>query len=381
MSGRPTVLSVMDLNPRKLGSMEEYAAQMSRALHQRGWRSVMAFIHPPPAGIAALFDGTDTAFEVFRRQPVSHLYSDLFGLCRKYRPEVVHIHFLEQFSLLALLPRLAGARLTVFTDHFRQPQPLSLATRISLRLWNFFVPGLARLRLIAISAHIRRTLVDCYGVGASTIATVLNGVNVSRFSGEPNTVRREIRSELGIALESAIVMTVAALIPQKGIDDFLQAAARILARRPDVAFVIVGDGPEDSALRAQADQLGIFSKVRFTGLRSDVHRLMPAADVIVVPSVWQEPAGLVVLEAMASARPVVATRVGGIPEYLEEGQTGVLVDPGMPQQIAEAVRHLLDSPETAATMGAAGRRRIQRLFTMERWAEETVKVYERGLKG
>ncbi|MGH9601458.1 MAG: glycosyltransferase family 4 protein, partial [Terriglobales bacterium] len=344
MSARPTVLSVMDLNPRKLGSLEEYAAQVSRALHQRGWRSVMAFTHPPPAGIAALFDGTDTAFEVFRRQPARHLYSDVFHLCRKYRPAVVHIHFLEQFSLLALLPRLAGTRLTVFTDHFRQPQPLSLATRISLRLWNLFVPGLAHARIIAISAHIRRTLMENYGVGAGTITTVLNGVNLGRFAGETTTLRREIRTELGLAPQSHIVMTVAALIPQKGVDDFLRAAAHIQAHRPDVAFVIVGDGPEEAALRAQAQHLEIASKVHFTGLRSDVHRLMPAADVIVVPSVWQEPAGLVVLEAMAAARPVVANRVGGIPEYLEEGVTGILVEPRAPMQIADTVLRLLDSP-------------------------------------
>lgn len=380
MSGRPTVLSVLDLNPRKLGSLEEYAAQVSRALHQRGWRSVMAFTHPPPALIAALFQGTDTAFEVFRRQPAPHLYSDLFGLCRRYRPQVVHLHFLEQFSLLALLPRLAGTRLTVFTDHFRQPQLLSVATLISLGLWNLLVPGLARLRLIAISAHIRRTLVEGYGVGAGSITTVLNGVNVSRFSGEPDTLRREIRSELGIALQSPIVMGVAALIPQKGFGDFLLAAAQVVVRKPDVAFVIVGDGPQDGALREQAQQLGIAAKVRFTGLRSDVHRLMPAADVIVVPSVWQEPAGLVVLEAMAAARPVVATRVGGIPEYLEEAASGILVEPRMPQQIADAVLRLLDSPETAAAMGAAGRRRVLQLFSMERWAEETIRVYERGLQ-
>jgi len=87
-----------------------------------------------------------------------------------------------------------------------------------------------------------------------------------------------------------------------------------------------------------------------------------------------------VLEAMAAARPVVAMRVGGIPEYLEEGKSGVLVDPHMPRQIAEAVLHLLDSPQTAATMGIAGRQRVQELFTMERWAEETVKVYEKGLR-
>ncbi len=379
MSGRPTVLSVLDMNPRKLGSMEEYAAQVSRVLHRRGGRSVMAFTHLPPPDVSGLFEGTETAFEVFRRQPARHLYFDVSRLCRKHHPDVVHIHFLEQFSSLALVPRLAGARLTVFTDHFRQPQSLSLPTRTSLRLWNLFVPGLAHLRLIAISEHIRRTLTECYGVSTATITTVLNGVNLSRFSGEPDNLRRQVRNEVGLSPDSQIIMAVAALIPQKGIDDFLRAARQILGRRPGATFVVVGDGPEDAALRAQAGQLGISAKVLFTGLRNDVHRLMQAADVIVVPSVWQEPAGLVVLEAMASARPVVATCVGGIPEYLQDGSTGVLVEARAPQQIAEAVLRLLDSPETAAAMGAAGQKRVQQLFTLERWAEETVQVYDRGL--
>ncbi|MGH9602589.1 MAG: glycosyltransferase family 4 protein, partial [Terriglobales bacterium] len=148
----------------------------------------------------------------------------------------------------------------------------------------------------------------------------------------------------------------------------------------DVAFVIVGDGPEEAALRAQAQHLEIASQVHFTGLRSDVHRLMPAAEVLVVPSVWQEPAGLVVLEAMAAARPVVANRVGGIPEYLEEDVTGILVEPRAPMQIADTVLRLLDSPDTVAAMGAVGRRRVEQHFSLERWAEETIQVYERSLK-
>ena len=223
-----TVLSVLDMNPRKLGSMEEYCAQISRALRQRGWRSVMAFTHLPPAEVTALFDGTDTAFEVFRREPRGALFSDVSALCRKHHPDVVHIHFLEQFSLLALVPRFAGARLTVFTDHFRQPQSLSLTTRLSLRLWNLFVPGLAHLRLIAISEHIRRTLMENYGVGAPDITTVLNGVNVNRFSCEPAALRGQIRSELSLPQDSQIVMAVAALNTQKCIDDYLRAPYLIL---------------------------------------------------------------------------------------------------------------------------------------------------------
>lgn len=377
MRPAPTVLSVLDMNPRKLGSMEEYAAGVSGALRERGCRSVMAFTAPVPAHVQSAFAGTETTFETFRRAPRRHFYLDVADLIRRYRPSVAHFHFLEQFSLLPLVPRALGVPLVVFTDHFRQPLPLGWSTRLSLALWNATVPRIAHLRLIAISEHIRRVLIEGYGVPPRRIHLVLNGVNPARFSGANGA--SQLRSELAIPADARLVMTVAALIPQKGVADLLTAAPQVLQHEPKAFFVIVGDGPLRNVLEHQAEAGGIASRVRFTGLRSDVHRLLALAEAVVVPSVWQEPAGLVVLEAMASGKPVIATRVGGIPEYIEEGVSGVLVEPNRPDRIADALCRLLVFPDQAREMGRAGRKRVLERFSMGRWVEETVRVYEEGL--
>jgi glycosyltransferase involved in cell wall biosynthesis len=106
---------------------------------------------------------------------------------------------------------------------------------------------------------------------------------------------------------------------------------------------------------------------------------MAAADVVAVPSVWQEPAGLMVIEAMASGRPVIATRVGGIPEYLEHEVTGILVQPHAPEQLARAILRLLNSATEANAMGRAGRARVETHFSMERWIGDTVELYAKAI--
>jgi glycosyltransferase involved in cell wall biosynthesis len=148
---------------------------------------------------------------------------------------------------------------------------------------------------------------------------------------------------------------------------------------PDVVLIIVGDGPLERQLTDQARDLKVDDIVRFAGLRHDVDRFMSASDIVVVPSTWQEPAGLVVVEAMATSRPVIATRVGGIPEYLSEGKSGMLVEPNEPSQIADAILKILNDDSMERDMGRVGRERAENLFSMEKWVGDTMAIYATAL--
>lgn len=378
MRRQPTALILSQLDPRKFGSFEEYLARVSATLSGRGWKVVVVFARPLQEPVLSRFQGCGAEFDVLLPAAKPTYYWRLLRLLWKHRPDVVHFHFFEQFSVTPLVGSLARPRLMVFTDHFRLPNPLGLLTRLQLRLWNRTVLRFLRVRMLAVSRHVKKVLVDGYYASETSVGVAYNGVNTERFVPVAPGELPQLRTDLGLPLDKTVVLCVAALIPEKGVGDLLQAVPLILAGRPATGFVIVGEGPLAASLQQQAHVLGIAPYVRFTGMRSDVNRLMAAADVVVVPSVWAEPAGLATIEAMAAGRPVVATRVGGIPEHLEDGVSGILVDPHAPQQIASAVLRLLAAPQEAAGMGAAGRKRVQEHFSLERWITDTAQLYEHG---
>jgi glycosyltransferase involved in cell wall biosynthesis len=374
-----TVASVFDLHPAKYGSMEEYAVFLSRALAQRDWQSFLVFSGPPDASVAKDLEAVGAQSTAFARGSKFTVYSDLFRRLRRPQVDILHVHFFEYFSLLPFLLLLRQPKLLVFTDHYRQPQPISVFTKAACYLWDRLLFRFSGTRIVAISEHIQRTLVDCYKMAPERIRVIYNGVNLARFAPVEMAEIPRLRAQLGLPAEGPWIVCASNLRPEKGISDLLVAARTVSARRADALFVILGEGPMLPRLQQETQHLGIGRRVRFLGLRSDVHRFMAAADVVAVPSIWQEPAGLVVVEGMAVGRPVVATRVGGIPEYLEDGVTGILVEPRSPEQLAQAILRLLDAPDEAAAMGRAGRKRVEEQFSMEGWVEDTIQLYDRAL--
>jgi len=374
-----TIISALNLDPRKFGSMEEYTVFLSRALAERGWRSVLVFSRPLEEPVLSHFKGLGASVEALQSCEGVETYRDLARIQRKYRGDLIHFHFFNQFSLMPVLARLSGARAVVFTDHIREPQRLRRLTRLECRLWDRVVLPLLHTHMLTISEHMKRTLVTCYEMSPERIRVIPNGVSLARFRPGRREEFSVLREEFGIGSRDPVIVCASNLRPEKGIDDLLRATRMLKEKWPQVAAVIVGEGPVRERLQELAWELRIESNVRFAGSRSDVHRIMGMADVVAVPSAWQEPAGLVVIEGMAMGRPVVATRVGGIPEYLEDGVSGILVEPHAPEALARALEDLLKSPERAAAMGQAGRARAERYFSMERWVGATLDVYERAL--
>jgi glycosyltransferase involved in cell wall biosynthesis len=208
------------------------------------------------------------------------------------------------------------------------------------------------------------------------VLTVMNGVDLTEY--RPDLSGAAVRAELGWA-GRPIVAAISRLDPEKGHDVLLEAMRRLATRCPDARLVIAGRAAVDpagrhAALQRRIESLGLGAAVRLVGFRRDIPALLAAADVCVLPA-EAEACGRVLLEAMAMAKPVVATASGGTPEIVQDGVTGILVPPGDAGAVAAALENLLRDPGRAGSMGAAGRDRAVAHFTIEAHAENTMRAY------
>ncbi|MCL4395186.1 MAG: glycosyltransferase family 4 protein [Chloroflexi bacterium] len=178
------------------------------------------------------------------------------------------------------------------------------------------------------------------------------------------------------------LLCVGRIVRDKGFDVAVAALPAIRARFPETRLVIAGDGSARDSLEKQAGELGVSDAVEFIGWveHDRVPALMSAATLVVVPSRWREPFGLVALEAGQVARPVVATRVGGLAEVVADGENGLLIDNEDAIALAAAVTRLLEDPDLARRMGEAGRRRARELFSMERFVDDYEEIYRKVVR-
>ena len=215
------------------------------------------------------------------------------------------------------------------------------------------------------------------GYPASKIAVICNGVDLTRFDNLPSPLN--LRRELGLPDDAPIVGVVSRLTRLKGLEQFLEAAAIVRSRVPTVHFLVVGEtNPMDRhylrSLQEYAARCGVAEHVTFTGLRSDVPAVLASLTISVMPSL-NEALSNVVLESMAAGAPTVATRVGGTPEAVVDGVTGILVPPADSGALAEAIVHLLRNSELAAHLGRAARSRIADHFSVRRMVRATEDLY------
>ena len=190
---------------------------------------------------------------------------------------------------------------------------------------------------IAISSHVRAVLAGA-GIPAARIALVRDGIDLEQFGGGGDAAA--LRAEFGIDGATRIVGSIAALTPEKAHADLLRAAARVLAERGDVRFLIVGAGALGASLQGLARELGIADRVIFAGFRDDAAHLLRVFDVFVLCP-QREGLGTSIMDAQAAGVPVVATRAGGIPEIVVDGESGLLVAPGSPHDLAGAILRML----------------------------------------
>jgi glycosyltransferase involved in cell wall biosynthesis len=236
-------------------------------------------------------------------------------------------------------------------------------------------------RVVVNADAVRGWLAD-QGYDARKVEVIKNGVDLTRFTRARG--RSALRQELGLPAHSPLVAVISRISPSKGLEYFLQAATIVAAERPDVRFLIVGEAePRDQEYRkglvAYAQRLGLARRAIFTGLRHDVPEVLSEVALSVLPSL-SEGLSNVLLESMATGIPVVATRVGGNPEAVEDGLTGILVPPRDTGALATVMQRILGDRELAARFGTAGRQRVAERFSIDVVIRQTQRLYERLLE-
>lgn len=298
----------------------------------------------------------------------------LLALLRTEGIEVVHAHL----AYASIWGCLAGAlaRVPVVVTFHVAPSTDPLWSREGLRrvLRIRLANALAR-RAVAVSGAVRVAW-GREGLDRDKVEVIHNGVALEALPTDP-TPRAGIglREELGIDPDSRIVLTVSVLRSGKGMPDLLSAIARLVAAGEDVTLLLAGDGPLHEELERRLGAEELRDRVHLLGFRRDVPSLLATADVFALPSRWDAlPTAL--LEAMAAGLPVVATETGGIPEIVEDGVSGLLVPPGDPGRLAEALERILGDPVLARRLGEGARERVRRDFSRERWCERLSALYE-----
>ena len=305
--------------------------------------------------------------------PVDDLLAlfQLYCMICKGRYRIVHTHLSKAGILGRLAARWAGVPVVVHTYHGDVLQGYfgQLMSGVFLA-WERLIARYTD-RLIAVSHEGLRRYVGYRVAPADKFVPVHNGIAVEQF--------RYAEESQAPSAPDEIVGAVSVLIPVKGLECFLEAAGLLVRTRPHVKFVVVGGGRMMPELVDRASSLGLSDRVTFTGLRSDVGQVVRTFDVFVLSSL-SEGTPLALMEAMACGVPAVATRVGGIPEIVVDGETGILVPRANPRALAEAVAALLDDPARARGMGRAARRRVVRDFAVEGMVERIDAVYRELLE-
>jgi glycosyltransferase involved in cell wall biosynthesis len=284
---------------------------------------------------------------------------------RRRRVRIVHsyLHHANWFGTLA--GRLARVPVVIVSKRSMDVYSRG-RDRWACRLTN----GLADC-VTAVAEAVRDHVHREEGCPLGKIVVIPNGVDAEQFSvspGPPDELR-------GLGGDGQLVGTITRLVWKRGHEELLRAAALVNRSEPGARLVVVGDGPLRPTLEGQARELGLGGAVRFLGAVPRAARLLPHLDVFVLSSVWEGMSnGL--LEAMAAGRPVVATRVGGNPECVVDGESGLLVPPRDPEAMAAAIVRLLREPELARRLGQAARRRVEAEFTLPRMVQRMEDLYD-----
>ena len=292
---------------------------------------------------------------------------------RRIRPDIVHTHKYKDTILGATIARCLGVPHVVRVVHgmsepFRGLRNLKM---IFYTMVDRLVTGRLIDKVIAVSSDIENTLVQIYR--AKRVLRIHNGIDLEAV--QVMTQRREKRKEWCIDEQSPLIGTVGRLVPVKGHTVLLEALRILHESNRTVKLLIVGDGPLRGQLEWEVRNLGLERSVIFAGHQAQSYDFINMMDVFVLPSL-HEGIPMVLLEALALQRPVVATCVGGIPEVISQGETGLLAKPADAVSLAESIRQLVENRSKALSIGEAGRIRVEKEFNAQIMAKRTIDMYE-----
>ena len=366
------VLYILALNPAgKFPTVAEYALLLARLFREDGSLFLPVYLPPLDTDFAHRHaeEGVAVAELDLRTFRLVSL-RQLLRLIRDNRIEVVHWNFYDPlfngylWALTVLAPRLEH----FYTDHISRPPGGSVEGRGAHLKWILKWPLSLRYRkTLCISEYVKSELQKQHW---PNLRVLYNFVNTERFYPDPER-RCEVRRLVGVG-EEFVALTVAYLIKEKGVDVAVRALALL---HENVVLWVVGHGPERGNLEALVRELDLGRRVRFLGSPPTVVPFMQGADCFLCPSVWKEGAGAVNFEAMACGLPDIASRVGGIPEFVEDGRNGFLFTPGDHRELADRIRRLYDHEQLRRQMGEDARSIVVERYSTQSLLAEHLATY------
>lgn len=304
----------------------------------------------------------------------------LYKVINNEKPEVVHTHTSKAGILGRWAAWLCGVKVIIHSTHGHIFYGYFGSLKTKLFLWIEKLTAVITDRVTTLSS----LEIDDYErmrlAGREKFISIPYGIDTKGYQQSGRT-KEEVRKMFGLYPEDYVIGWVGRLVPVKDCGTFIRAASllqeRIRASESSsgrgLRFLIVGDGPERKKLEDMAERIGL--KIIFTGTRKDIYDIISAMDILVLSSL-NEGLGHVLLEAMASQKPVVATRVGGVPEIVEDGVSGILVNPSKPEEMASAIEKILTNPEMMENMGKEGKKRVGR-FDIQIAIDRLESLYKR----
>jgi glycosyltransferase involved in cell wall biosynthesis len=369
------MVSVFGVRPARIGGTEVFARRLSERLAEREWESVLCFDAEPTGDVRRYLSLPNVSFEVLEDSWKFH-WRPAMALGRilsRTRPEILHLYFTGFLSPYPWVARWKGVKQVFFTDQGSHAENYVAHRRpwwkrTAARALNTPLDGVVCISDYNAACMKSRGLID-----ARRVRRIYNSVDVSARHGDG----AEFRRRHGIPLDALVVMQVSWIIPEKGVEDLIQAATIVLKKAPAAHFVIAGEGKERGAYMEVVKRAGLEDRFTWTGLVHDPTRegLYAAADVVCLVSRWEEAFGWVIAEAIAAGKPLIGTRVGAIPELVRDGETGYLVPKRNPEAIAARVLELLGDAGLRERFGRAGRALAEREFDLERNLDELMRVY------
>jgi sugar transferase (PEP-CTERM/EpsH1 system associated) len=360
----------------KGGGAEQCVVALANQLYEHGWRPIVISLGASGALSARIHEEGIPIVVLNKRQGNDpRLALALARALRRLQVEVVHANNWSTLLESVVGARLAGVRSIVHTQHglhfeMRASQH-GPNRRFRLAAQRLIARWLSH--IVAVSPEVRQTLLDDWRVPEDKVSVILNGIPLE---SRPLTVveRNARRRELGFDHTDFVVGSMGFFRPVKDFPTLVRAMARVHANAPQARLALIGDGPGRGDLELLVRRLGLDRIVRFLGWRTDAPAILPCLDAFALCSV-SEGISLALLEAMAAGVPIVATRVGGNPLVVQDGQTGWLVPPGKADITADAILALLRDPLTRCAMGRSGRQRANTHFSVDRMATDYERVY------
>ena len=369
------LVSVFGVKPSRIGGGEVFAQALSSRLAARGWESVLCYESLPEGEVRRFLELPNVTFDVltdawkFAARPAG----DLAAILKRHPADILHLYFTGFLSPYPWVARFRGVKKVFFTDQGSHPEGY-VATRrpvwkrLAARALNLPLSHVICISNYNVDCMLRRDLID-----SGRVTRIYNSVDLTAAHGDGAAFRQRHGVPAGVP----VVAQASWMIPEKGITDLIEAARIVLDRLPQTHFMLAGEGKHRQEYMAMARDLGMGDRFTWTGLVQNpvAEGLYAAADVVCQVSRWEEAFGWVIAEAMAAGRPLVATRVGGIPELVADGESGFLVAPRAPAEIAARLVELLEDSALRARLGAAGRLAAEQKFDLARNLDALMRAY------